>query len=190
MPVHKLQRTATVFKKKNTYTLYVTREKPYRPVRYIMHGYDTLLHSFYDHYIVDYLSFREWEFDFDVMKIPKGTKEVKLLRIIVLIRRGQNATFCWWNICNCMTWLFISSYRMPKVHVLITKHHVKMSGKVILFAKAPPIQTPFLAIISLSISSICQCRVISLISQSRLDQYHAKERSLPYRGAPLGESWW
>ena len=81
MPVHKLQRTATVFKKKNTYTLYVTREKPYRPVRYIMHGYDTLLHSFYDHYIVDYLSFREWEFDFNVMKIPKGTKEVKLLRI-------------------------------------------------------------------------------------------------------------
>ena len=81
MPVHKLQRTATVFKKKNTYTLYVTREKPYRPVRYIMHGYDTLLYSFYDHYIVDYLSFREWEFDFNVMKIPKGTKEVKLLRI-------------------------------------------------------------------------------------------------------------
>ena len=81
MPVHKLQRTATVFKKKNTYTLYVTREKPYRPVRYIMHGYDTLLHSFYDHYIVDYLSFREWEFDFNVMKIAKGTKEVKLLRI-------------------------------------------------------------------------------------------------------------
>lgn len=77
---------------------------------------------------------------------------------------------------------------MPKVHVLITKHHVKMSGKVILFAKAPPIQTPFLAIISLSISRICQCRVISLISQSRLDQYHAKERCPPYRGAPLGES--
>lgn len=104
--------------------------------------------------------------------------------------RGQNATFCWWNICNCMTWLFISSYKMPKVHVLITKHHVKMSGKVILFAKAPPIQTPFLAVISLSISSICHCRVISLISQSRLDQYHAKERCPPYRGAPLGESWW
>ena len=93
MPVHKLQRTATVFKKKNTYTLYVTREKPYRPVRYIMHGYDTLLHSFYDHYIMDYLSFREWEFDFDVMKIPKGTKEVKLLRIIVLIRGDRMQLF-------------------------------------------------------------------------------------------------
>lgn len=93
MPVHKLQRTATVFKKKNTYTLYVTREKPYRPVRYIMHGYDTLLHSFYDHYIVDYLSFREWEFDFDVMKIPKGTKEVKLLRIIILIRGDRMQLF-------------------------------------------------------------------------------------------------
>ena len=67
---------------------------------------------------------------------------------------------------------------MPKLKCMymITKHHVKMSGKVILFVKAQPIQTPFLAIISLSISSICQCRVVSLINQSRLDQYHAKER--------------
>ena len=47
------------------------KEKPYKPVRYIMHGYDTLLHSFYDHYIVDYLSFREWDFDFNVMKNTK-----------------------------------------------------------------------------------------------------------------------
>lgn len=93
MPVHKLQRTATVFKKKNTYTLYVTREKPYRPVRYIMHGYDTLLHSFYDHYIVDYLSFREWEFDFDVMKIPKGTKEVKLLKNHCSYSKGTECNF-------------------------------------------------------------------------------------------------
>ena len=65
---------------------------------------------------------------------------------------------------------------MPKVYVLITENHVQMSGKVIPFAKAPPIQTPFLAIISLSISSIFQCRVVSLINQSRLDQCHAKER--------------
>lgn len=72
MPVYKLQRTATVYKKNNTYTLYVTKEKPYRPVRYVMHGYDTLLHSFYDHYVVDYLSFHKWDFDFNIMKIPKG----------------------------------------------------------------------------------------------------------------------
>ncbi|KAL9979945.1 hypothetical protein ACROYT_G008468 [Oculina patagonica] len=73
MPVYKLKRTATVYKKNNTYILYVTKEKPYKPVRYVMHGYDTLLHSFYDHYVVDYLSFHEWDFDFNVMKIPKGT---------------------------------------------------------------------------------------------------------------------
>ena len=42
---------------------------------------------------MDYLSFREWEFDFDVMKIPKGTKEVKLLRIIVLIRGDRMQLF-------------------------------------------------------------------------------------------------
>ena len=75
MPVHKLQRTATVYKKKNTYTLYVTKEKPYKPVRYVLHGYDTLLHSFYDHYVVDYLSFHEWDFDFNVMKIPTGMQK-------------------------------------------------------------------------------------------------------------------
>jgi len=75
MPVYKLRRTATVYKKNNTYILYVTKEEPHKPVRYVMHGYDTLLHSFYDHYIVDYLSFHEWDFDFNVMKIPKGKQK-------------------------------------------------------------------------------------------------------------------
>ena len=74
MPVYKLQRKATVYKKENTYTLYVTKEEPYKPVRYVMHGYDTLLHSFYDHYVVDYFSLHKWKFNFDVMKIPKGMK--------------------------------------------------------------------------------------------------------------------
>ncbi|XP_068679493.1 counting factor associated protein D-like [Montipora foliosa] len=71
-PVHKLQRKATVYKKENTYTFFVTKAKPHKPVRYVMHGYDTLLHSFYDHYIVDYLTFHEWKFNYDVMKIPRG----------------------------------------------------------------------------------------------------------------------
>lgn len=83
MPVYKLQRTATVYKKNNTYTLYVTKAKPYRPVRYVMHGYDTLLHSFYDHYVVDYLSFHKWDFDFNIMKIPKG--EYDTLRMTHLL---------------------------------------------------------------------------------------------------------
>ena len=74
MPVYKLRRTASVYKKDNTYILYVTKEEPHKPVRYVMHGYDTLLHSFYDHYIVDYLSFHEWDFDFNVMKIPNGKR--------------------------------------------------------------------------------------------------------------------
>lgn len=82
MPVYKLRRTATVYKKNNTYILYVTKEEPHKPVRYVMHGYDTLLHSFYDHYIVDYLSFHEWDFDFNVMKIPKG-KQKYALKIII-----------------------------------------------------------------------------------------------------------
>lgn len=74
MPIYKLQRKATVYKKENTYTLYVTKEEPYKPVRYVMHGYDTLLHSFYDHYVVDYFSLHKWKFNFDVMKIPEGMK--------------------------------------------------------------------------------------------------------------------
>lgn len=72
MPTLKYVRTTTTFKKKNTYTLYITKEKPHRPLRYVMHGRDTLLHSSYDHYVIDYLTFHPWKFDFEVMKIPKG----------------------------------------------------------------------------------------------------------------------
>ncbi|XP_048583024.1 counting factor associated protein D isoform X2 [Nematostella vectensis] len=73
MPTFKYQRNTTIFHKKNSYTFWMTKAKPHRPLRYVMHGYDTLLNSFYDHYVMDYLSFQPWKFDFEVMKIPKGT---------------------------------------------------------------------------------------------------------------------
>ena len=41
-------------------------------MRFILDGYDALLHAPYDYYIIDYMTFHEWKFDFNTMKIPKG----------------------------------------------------------------------------------------------------------------------
>ena len=43
--------------RKNTYTLWVTDDERQAPVRYEMMGYDSLLGSHFDHYIVRYAEF-------------------------------------------------------------------------------------------------------------------------------------
>uniref|UniRef100_A0A6Q2XRF9 Peptidase C1A papain C-terminal domain-containing protein n=1 Tax=Esox lucius TaxID=8010 RepID=A0A6Q2XRF9_ESOLU len=73
------QNVTTVGNKKNTYTLWVTRPEggvmggaePPRPVHYEMMGYNTLLGSHYDKYLVDYKMFSS-EFDPKVFALPVG----------------------------------------------------------------------------------------------------------------------
>ena len=100
MPCLKFVRVLNAFKKKNTYTLYVTRDKPHKPVRFVMHGYDVLLHSFYDHYVLDYLTFHSWQFDAKTMEIPEG--ESDQFQISPAASPGILRDIVW------RTWLFIA----------------------------------------------------------------------------------
>ena len=71
-PCRKYVRKIVEYNKTNTYTLYVSDKEPHIPVRYEMLGYDDLLTSHYDHYTLDYITFKPWSFDFSVFKIPAG----------------------------------------------------------------------------------------------------------------------
>lgn len=64
--------------KKNTYTLWVTRAEskrgaPVTPVHYEMKGYNTLLGSHYDKYIVEYKEFSP-QVDPKVFALPEGLR--------------------------------------------------------------------------------------------------------------------
>ena len=72
VPAYKLRFKKHIEQKDNIYTFYVTKSKPHRPLRYEMLGYDHLLRSHYDSYVLDYVTFEEWEFDFKKLQIPKG----------------------------------------------------------------------------------------------------------------------
>ncbi|XP_029920021.1 digestive cysteine proteinase 1 [Myripristis murdjan] len=73
------QNVTTVGYKKNTYTLWVTREErgadgkedPATPLHYEMMGYNTLLGSHYDKYLVDYREFST-HVDPKVFSLPEG----------------------------------------------------------------------------------------------------------------------
>ena len=47
------------------------KTNPPVPVRYEMNGYDTLLTSYYDKYIIDYTLYEKWDYNKDVMLIPQ-----------------------------------------------------------------------------------------------------------------------
>ncbi|XP_015757752.1 PREDICTED: digestive cysteine proteinase 1-like [Acropora digitifera] len=66
----KWEHSFTIYDKVNTYTLYTTKKRPLKPLRYEMMGYDTLLSSYYDHYILDYHEFEAWKFSYNVFDIP------------------------------------------------------------------------------------------------------------------------
>ncbi|KAK3752750.1 hypothetical protein QZH41_018716 [Actinostola sp. cb2023] len=57
----------------NTHTLWVTTTTPPRPIRYEMKGYDNLLASYYDYYILEYVSFEKWKPDLKKFELPKGS---------------------------------------------------------------------------------------------------------------------
>ncbi|XP_032230875.2 counting factor associated protein D isoform X4 [Nematostella vectensis] len=58
----------------NAHTIWVTTADPPRPVRYEMKGYDNLLASYYDNYVLEYISFEEWKPDLDRFELPKGSE--------------------------------------------------------------------------------------------------------------------
>ena len=43
-----------------------------------MIGYDTLLTSYYDKYIIDYSSYEEWEYEKDVFDIPESKHSINV----------------------------------------------------------------------------------------------------------------
>lgn len=61
-----------VMGRNNVYTYWVEKRQPPAPVRYEMVGYDTLLISYYDKYIIKYQTFEKWEYDKAIFKIPQG----------------------------------------------------------------------------------------------------------------------
>lgn len=56
----------------DTYTFHASDDADPKPIRFEMEGYDILLTSYYDHYIVDYKEFSQWEYDPSVFDIPEG----------------------------------------------------------------------------------------------------------------------
>lgn len=73
------QNVTIVGHKKNTYTLWVTRseraanitEGPFSPVHYEMMGYNTLLGSHYDKYLIDYKDFST-HVESKIFTLPEG----------------------------------------------------------------------------------------------------------------------
>ncbi|XP_078362424.1 uncharacterized protein LOC144646642 [Oculina patagonica] len=55
----------------NTHTLLVSKLDPIRPVRYEMKGYDSLMASYYDNYVLEYISFEDWKPDLEKFELPK-----------------------------------------------------------------------------------------------------------------------
>lgn len=60
-----------MFDRDNKYAFYATNTDPPKPVRFEMNGYDTLLVSYYDRYVIDYNMFEEWDYDEERFQVPK-----------------------------------------------------------------------------------------------------------------------
>lgn len=71
----------------NTHTLLVSKLDPVRPVRYEMKGYDSLMASYYDNYVLEYISFEEWKPDLEKFELPKGKLIKNLLRVSLSLMR-------------------------------------------------------------------------------------------------------
>ncbi|XP_057293045.1 uncharacterized protein LOC130621724 isoform X2 [Hydractinia symbiolongicarpus] len=57
---------------RNHQTFWVTKAKPHRPIRYEMYGYDMMLGSYYDHYVLEYITFEIWNGDEEIFELPQG----------------------------------------------------------------------------------------------------------------------
>jgi hypothetical protein len=70
------QNVTELYGRTNTYNLWLARRntnaRPYYPVRYEMKGFNSLLGSHYDHYIIDYDVFEAATPDKDVFDVPSN----------------------------------------------------------------------------------------------------------------------
>lgn len=64
------------FGMRNYQNVWITKGKPHRPIRYEMFGFDMMLGSYYDHYVIEYVSFEEWKVDEDQFQLPPGTASI------------------------------------------------------------------------------------------------------------------
>ena len=73
-----------VFGLLNSHTLLVSKLDTVRPVRYEMKGYDSLMASYYDNYVVEYISFEDWEPDLEKFELPKGKRwQLKFAKLLM-----------------------------------------------------------------------------------------------------------
>ena len=82
VPCYKWKHTFKVLTKINTYTLFTSRDRDPAPLEYVMMGYDTLLASYYDKYVLSYTKFEPWKYDFGIFEIPSSAENFFLSNII------------------------------------------------------------------------------------------------------------
>ena len=88
-PATKWEYRYLVFGLLNTHTLLVSKLDPVRPVRYEMKGYDSLMASYYDNYVLEYISFEEWKPDLEKFELPKG----ELIKNVLLVSLSLTRVF-------------------------------------------------------------------------------------------------
>ena len=75
----------TALNRTDTYTFHASNEDNPKPIKFEMQGYDILLVSYYDHYIIDYTSFQEWSYEEKMFDTPQGMlksfKRLFMLRV-------------------------------------------------------------------------------------------------------------
>lgn len=83
MPCLKYERINRRYNRTNSYNFFISKTRPHKPLRYEMMGYDDMLTSHYDHYVLDYISFEPWQFNRSLFGLPKNSicdKKAKKLR--------------------------------------------------------------------------------------------------------------
>ncbi|XP_068738415.1 cathepsin S-like [Montipora capricornis] len=74
LPCLKYERKNKQYNKTNAYIFYISKHKPHKPLRYEMIGYDDMLTSHYDRYVIDYVTFEPWNFNKTLFSLPKNSK--------------------------------------------------------------------------------------------------------------------
>lgn len=100
----------------NTHTLLVSKLDPVRPVRYEMKGYDSLMASYYDNYVLEYISFEEWKPDLEKFELPKGK----------LIKESFACQFVFDE--NLSTSSFCSSFPFSLFQLLNSGQNISIAG--------------------------------------------------------------
>ena len=69
------------FGMRNHQTVWITKAKPHRPIRYEMIGYDMMLGSYYDHYVINYITFEKWDGKDEIFNLPTCNVSLFVFRL-------------------------------------------------------------------------------------------------------------